>query len=387
MKPLVQCLNTDDLRKAARARLPRGLFEFVDRGAEDESALRHNREVLERIRFRPRVLVGVSQRRQGITLFGKPHAMPLVIAPTGTAGLMWYRGEIALARAAAQAGIPFTLATGSLTAMETVAAEAGGTLWFQMYMMPNRIQSHALVDRARQAGFEALVVTVDGPVPGNREYNLRNGFTLPFTITRRNTLDMLGHPRWLAGVLGRYLATTGMPRYENYPTDVKERLTAGPVGRAILRNDGLAWDDLRALRRAWPHRLLVKGVLHPDDARAAAECGADGVIVSNHGGRNLDSAVSPMQALPEVLDAVGSRLTVLVDSGFRRGADVVKALAMGAHAVQIGRPALYGTAAGGEAGAAHAIDIFRREIDTVMAQLGCNCVKDLKPELLRSSLG
>lgn len=382
MTSLSKCHNIDDLRQMARARLPRGLFEFVDRGAEDESALRHNRAVFEGIRFRPRVLDDVSARRQDITLFGKAQPMPITIAPTGTAGLMWYRGEIALARAAAKAGIPFTLATGSLTAMEVVAGEAGGTLWFQIYMLPDRALSHRLADRAKNAGFEALVVTVDGPVPGNREYNLRNGFTLPFTVTRRNIVDMLRHPGWLAGVLGRYVATTGMPRYENYPTEVKQRLTAGPVGRSIVRNDGLNWDDLRALRRAWPHKLLVKGVLHPEDATRAADCGADGVIVSNHGGRNLDGAISPIEALPPVLDAVGQRIAVLVDSGFRRGADVVKALAMGAHAVQIGRPTLYGTAAGGEAGATRAISIFRDEIDRVMAQLGCNSVGELSGELL-----
>lgn len=382
MKSLSQCQNIADLRQMALARLPRGLFEFVDRGAEDESALRHNREVFERIRFKPRVLADVSARRQDISLFGRPQAMPITIAPTGTAGLMWYRGEVELARAAAKAGIPFTLATGSLTAMETVASDAGGTLWFQIYMLPDRALSHRLVDRAKNAGFEALVVTVDGPVPGNREYNLRNGFTLPFTVTPRNIMDMLRHLGWLAGVLGRYVATTGMPRYENYPAEVKQRLTAGPVGRSIVRNDSLNWDDLRALRRVWPHKLLVKGVLHPADATLAADCGADGVVVSNHGGRNLDGAISPIEALPPVLDAVGQRIAVLVDSGFRRGSDVVKALAMGAHAVQIGRPMLYGTAAGGEAGAARAISILRDEIDRVMAQLGCNHIGELSGELL-----
>ena len=380
---LADCLNAEDLRQAARRRLPRGLFEFVDRGAEDESALRHNREVLERIRFRPRVLAGVADRSLATTLFGRPLAMPITIAPTGTAGLMWYRGEVALAKAAAQAGIPFTLSTGSLTAMEVVAQEAGGTLWFQLYMPPDADLARRLVERAERTGFQALVVTVDGPVPGNREYNLRNGFTLPFTIGRRNLPDLLLHPRWLAGVLGRYLATTGMPRYENYPADVKQRLTAGPVGRAILRSDGISWADLRTLRGLWPRQLLVKGILHPDDARLAADCGADGVIVSNHGGRNLDGAISPMEALPPVVEAVGSRIAVLVDSGFRRGADVVKALAMGADAVQIGRPMLYGTAVGGEAGAAHAIGIFRKEIDTVRAQLGCRRVDELSAALLQ----
>jgi len=379
-----QAYNIADLRKIALKRVPHGLFEFVDRGTEDEVSLRHNRAIFERIRLKPRNLVDVSKRSQEVTLFGKKHKMPIIIAPTGTAGLMWYEGEIALARAAAEAGVPFTLATGSMTAMEKVAEEAGGTLWFQLYMWPDRSLSHKLVERAKAAGYEALVVTVDGVVPGNREYNLRNGFTIPFTFTRGNITDVLRHPRWMLGVLGRYLVTTGMPRYQNYPTDIKYRITAGPMGRSSMRNDSLNWDDLRALRKLWPHRLLVKGLLHPQDALMAADCGADGVIVSNHGGRNLDTVISPIEALPEVVDAVGKRVAVLVDSGFRRGTDVIKALAMGAHAVQIGRATLYGVAAGGEEGARRAISIFRGEIDRVIALLGCNSISELSMEHLQA---
>jgi isopentenyl diphosphate isomerase/L-lactate dehydrogenase-like FMN-dependent dehydrogenase len=382
MASVAKAYNIADLREMALKRVPKGLFEFVDRGTEDEVSLRNNRAVFERIRLKPRMLVDVSKRSQEITLFGRKHRMPIVIAPTGTAGLMWYEGEIALARAAAEAGIPFTLATGSMTAMEKVAEQAGGTLWFQLYMWPDRSLSHKLVERARAAGYQALVVTVDGVVPGNREYNLRSGFTIPFTFTRGNIVDVLMHPRWLFGVLGRYLLTSGMPRYQNYPTDIKYRITAGPMGRSSMRNDSLNWDDLRALRRIWPHRLLVKGMLHPQDAAMAADCGADGVIVSNHGGRNLDTAISPIEALPEIVDAVGKRITVLVDSGFRRGTDVAKALAMGAQAVMIGRSTLYGVAAGGEAGARRAIALFRGEIDRVIAQLGCTSVAELSTEHL-----
>jgi isopentenyl diphosphate isomerase/L-lactate dehydrogenase-like FMN-dependent dehydrogenase len=326
--------------------------------------------------------VDVSTRGQEITLFGYRHKMPIVIAPTGTAGLMWHEGEIALARAAAEAGIPFTLATGSMTAMEKVAEQAGGELWFQLYMWPDRKLSHQLVERARAAGYKALVVTVDGVVAGNREYNLRNGFTIPFSFTRRNVTDVLMHPRWLTGVLARYVFTTGMPRYENYPSEIKYRITAQPMGRSQMRNDSLNWNDLRDLRKMWPHKLIVKGILHPEDALLAAECGADGVAVSNHGGRNLDGAISPIEALPEIVDAVGKRITVLVDSGFRRGSDVVKALALGAHAVQIGRATLYGVAAGGYAGATRAIAIFREEISRVMALIGCTSVDKLGPEYL-----
>jgi L-lactate dehydrogenase (cytochrome)/(S)-mandelate dehydrogenase len=374
--------NIHDLREIAKSRLPKGVFEFVDRGTEDEVSMRHNIAALQSIRFRPRTLVDVSARSQAIELFGKPQKMPIAIAPTGSAGLTWYEGEIALARAAAAAGIPFTLATGSMTAMERVASEAGGTLWFQLYMWPDRSLSHKLVERARAAGFEGLVVTVDSPVPPAREYNLHNGFTLPFSITARNATDMLTHPRWLLTVLSRYLLTTGMPRYQNYPSEMKQKITALPMGRSMALNDSLTWEDLRELRRRWPHRLMAKGVLTPQDAKLAADCGADAVIVSNHGGRVVDGTRAPIEILPEVVDAVGNRVEVIVDSGFRRGSDVVKALALGARAVLIGRATLYGIAAGGEAGAARAIDLLREEIDRTLALLGCRNIAALDASYL-----
>ena len=374
--------NIFDLRDMALARVPKGLFEFVDRGTEDEISLRNNRAVFDRIKFKPRTLVDVSARTQEVSLFGHTQKMPICIAPTGTAGLMWHEGEIALARAAREAGIPFTLATGSMTSMERVAEEAGGRLWFQLYMWPDKAMSHKLVERARAAGYEALVVTVDGQVSANREYNLRNGFTIPFTFTRKNITDVLMHPRWLFGVLARYVFTTGMPRYENYPSEIKYKVTAQPMGRSQMKNDSLNWEDLKVLRRMWPGTLIVKGLAHPQDAIFAADCGADAVVVSNHGGRNLDGSMAPLEALPEVVDAVGHRLPVIVDSGFRRGSDVVKALALGASAVLVGRSTLYGVAAGGHAGATRAITIFREEIDRVMALLGTRSVAELGPELL-----
>jgi isopentenyl diphosphate isomerase/L-lactate dehydrogenase-like FMN-dependent dehydrogenase len=371
-----------DLRELARRRLPKGVFEFFDRGNGDEVAVANNRAAFERFKLSPHALVDTSARSQAITLFGKEQQMPVVIAPTGSAGLAWYEGEIALARAAKAAGIPFTLATGSMTALERVAAEAGGNLWFQLYMWPDRSLSHGLMDRAKAAGCEALVVTVDTPVPPGREYNLRNGMTVPFRFTRRNVTDVMMHPRWLAGVLARYLLTTGMPRYENYPTEMKARITALPMGRSMTVTDSLTWDDLRELRRRWPHALLVKGILRAEDAKLAADCGADGVIISNHGGRAVDSTRAPIEILPEVVDAVGDRITVLVDSGFRRGADVIKALALGAKAVMIGRATLYGTAVAGEAGAARAIEIYRDEIDRLMALIGCPGISALDTSYL-----
>ena len=371
-----------DLREIARRRLPKGVFEFIDRGNGDEIALANNRAAFDRIKLAPHQLVDTSQRTQEITLFGKRHRMPMAIAPTGSAGLTWFEGEIALARAAKAAGIPFTLATGSMTALERVAAEAGGTLWFQVYMWPDRSLSHGLIERAHKAGYEALMVTVDTPVPPGREYNLRNGMTIPFRFTRKNVTDVLMHPRWLATVLARYLLTSGMPRYENYPTEMKTRITALPMGRSMMVTDSLTWDDLRDIRKRWPHALIVKGLMRPEDAKLAADCGADGVLVSNHGGRAVDSTRAPIEVLPQFVEAAGQRTTVLVDSGFRRGADVVKALALGAKAVLIGRPTLYGTAVAGEIGAARAIEIYRDEIDKLLALIGCRSVADLGREFL-----
>ncbi len=375
--------NIFDLREQALKRVPKGLFEFVDRGTEDEVSLRNNRTAFDNIRFKPRTMVDVSKRSLGVTVFGTEHKMPLVIAPTGTAGLMWYEGELALARAAKAAGIPFTLATGSMTAMERVADEVGGELWFQLYLWPDRQLSHQLVERAKVAGYKALVVTVDGASSGNREYNLRNGFTIPFTYPPRAIIDILRHPRWLTSVMLRYLLTTGMPTYRNYPAEVFSKLTAGPMGRTSLRTDSLSWKDLDALRKIWPHKLIVKGVLNSEDAAMAVKHGADGIGVSNHGGRNLDGVISPMEVLPEIVNAVGKNTTVFVDSGFRRGSDVVKALALGANAVMVGRSTLYGVAAGGFDGAARALEIYREEISRVMALLGCNTLTELGPQYLK----
>ncbi len=378
----LKAYNIFDLREIALKRVPRGFFEFVDRGTEDEVALRNNREVFDRIRFRTRTFVDVSKRSQETEIFGTKYKMPLVIAPTGVAGLLWHEGEIKLAKAARAAGIPFTLATGSITAMERVADEAGGDLWFQLYLWPDRSMSHELVNRARAAGYKTLVVTVDGVSSGNREYNLRNGFTLPFSFNARNMWDMATHPRWLFSVMGRYLLTTGMPMYANYPAAAIAKMTKGPPGRASLRTDSISWADLDALRKIWPHKLIVKGILDPQDAISAVDHGADGIGVSNHGGRNLDGIVSPIEVLPEIVDAVGKRATIFMDSGIRRGSDVVKALALGANAVMTGRSTLYGVAAGGEAGAARALAIYRDEIHRNMAILGCNTISDIGPQCL-----
>ncbi|MEQ1775012.1 MAG: alpha-hydroxy acid oxidase [Burkholderiales bacterium] len=372
--------NTADLRDAAQRRLPKGLFEFMDRGNDDEVAMRENRTVLESIKLSPRVLIDVDKRSQEITLFGKKQKMPVIVAPTGSTGLAWYEGEIALARAAKAHGVPFTLALGSMTKLERVAAEAGGNLWFQFYMWPDRSQSHRVIARAKDAGFEALVFTVDTPVAPGREYNLRNGFTIPFKFTTKNVVDVLTHPRWLFGVWARYMLTTGTPRYQNFPEETQTKITALPMGRSTNFSASITWDDVRELRKLWPHKLIIKGIQHPSDAVLAADCGADAVVISNHGGRVLDATPAPILTLPKVVDAVGKRITVIVDSGFRRGTDVIKALALGANAVMLGRAPLHGTAAAGEAGALRALQIYRDEIDRVLALVGCTSIDQLNRE-------
>ncbi len=380
----VEAHNIADLREHAQRVLPRGLFEFVDRGTEDEAAMRANRDGFERIRFRPHVLNDVSARTLGTSLFGQPSAMPLVVAPTGAAGLLWFDGEISVAKAARQAGIPFTLSTASIVSMERVAEEAGGRLWFQLYMWPDRQMSYRLVDRVREAGYEALMVTVDTAVTPNREYNVRNGFSLPLRVTRRNAVDVMRHPRWFLCVFARYLLRSGIPMLENYPDELRTKLTSGPKrGISLPKNDSLSWEDLRDLRRRWQGPLMLKGILHPDDAARAVDCGIDAVIVSNHGGRNLDGSVAPIDALPEIVDRVGTRCDVMLDSGVRRGSDMIKAVALGAKAVMVGRAPLYGVAAAGETGAGQALQILYEEAMRVMGFLGCPTLDALGADVLR----
>lgn len=379
-EPRLPAHNIFDLRDLARRRLPKGIFEYMDRGSEDEVALRNNRSAFAAIKLQPRVARDVSAISVRTEIFGKQWGMPLGIAPTGFGGLMWYQGELALARAAAKAEVPFTLATRSTTSLERVASEAGGHLWFQLYINDNRKETLELVERARVAGFHVLAITLDTPVSPNREYNAHNGFELPFRVTHRSAGDVLNHPRWLFGVLLRYLVTTGMPRNENAPGNTRDKITKDPLAPPVSAS--VDWEVVRTVRKAWPGPLLVKGVLHPDDARAAIDLGLDGVIVSNHGGRNNDSTPAPIEVLPHIADAVGHRATVLLDSGIRRGSDVAKALALGAKAVLAGRAPLYGAAAGGEEGVALALGILRKELVRTMAMTGCRTLDELGPGVL-----
>lgn len=381
---VARALNIADLRRLAQRRLPRGIFEYVDRGAEDEQAMAGNTAALQHLRLRPRVLRDVSARSSRTQLFGRPLALPLVLAPTGVAGLLWHRGEIALARAAASVDLPFTLSTGSLNSVEEVAQAVGpkARLWFQLNIWCDRALSWALLDRARDAGCEVLVVTVDSVLPGNREYNQRNGFGLPFKPTPRNALDAARHPRWLIRVIGRYLREGGMPQFQNYPAALRVPANRDPSVTLALRNDSLTWEDIAEIRRRWPGPLVIKGILHPEDAALAETHGADGIVVSNHGGRNLDAAMAPLDALPAIADRLGGRLTLLMDGGVRRGTDIARALALGADGVLAGRAPLYGLAAGGEAGAARALALLGAEFDRTLAFLGCISPEDIDADLI-----
>ncbi|HUF79560.1 MAG TPA: alpha-hydroxy acid oxidase [Burkholderiales bacterium] len=378
-----EACNIEDLRLIARRRLPRVAYDFLARGTEDEVTLRANRADFERIRFVPRTLVDVSKRSTKTTLWGKTFNAPFGIAPTGASGLYCYDADVALGRAAEAAGVPYILSTASFVPMERVARETGGTRWFQLYMSKDHELARALVTRARDAGFEALVMTTDVVVGGNREYNRRNSFEVPFRLDLGNMADGLLHPRWLAGVFLRTLLSSGVPRFQNLDVNTGGRITSPTLTEFRTRRTELDWSDFAWLRELWPGKLLVKGIMTVEDAELAAQHGADGIFVSNHGGRQLDGASSPIEVLPQIADAVGGRLAIMVDSGFRRGSDIVKAIALGADMVFVGRATLYGAAAGGEPGIARALELLRSEVERVMALLGCNSVEELSPQYLR----
>ncbi|HTH97942.1 MAG TPA: alpha-hydroxy acid oxidase [Stellaceae bacterium] len=382
MARLDHCYSIHDLRLAARRRLPKGVFDYIDYGTEDLVALTNNRQVIERTKLLHRVLRDVSDIDLSTTIFGKPAAMPLIVAPTGVAGLCWYEGEYEIARAAAAARIPCTLATPANTPMEKVAAIPGAQPWFQLYMWREKELSYELVGRAAAAGFETLVWTVDIPIRPNREHDKRNGFSSPYKFNARNTIDALLHPEWLATVLARYLATTGMPRHINYPDKYQDKFTSAAANAKAMQADKLGWDDVKRLRDAWPGKLVIKGIMHPDDAAAAVEHGVDGIVVSNHGGRSMDSAPSTLEVLPGIARAVAGQATVIVDSGIRRGSDIVKCLALGADAVMAGRAMLYGVSVGGEAGVAKVLAMLREEFRRTMAYTGCTRVGDINGSVL-----
>jgi len=380
MDRLSRCFNIADLRLLAQSRLPKGLFEFIDRGSENEVALKANRDAFDSLMLDTKFMVDLSKRDIGTTLFGKRNEFPLAIAPTGLAGICWNQGEVGLAKAAAKAGIPFTLAMGSISSMETIAREVEGRLWSQIYPWRETQHTFDLVKRARALPYEALVVTIDSALGRTREHNDRNGFTLPFRPNLRGLSHMAMRPGWLTRVILPFAMRGRLPRHENYPPQHQQtfRFTSG--GGEPPRFDGMTWDDIARIRDMWPRTLIIKSALTAHDAELAVKHGADAIVVSNHGGRALDSARPTIDALPEIVAAVGHKTTVMLDSGIRRGSDIVKALALGAKTVLVGRATLYGVGAGGEAGAERAIGILKNEFEKTLGYIGCRSVSELGPD-------
>lgn len=379
--PTFGCWNIADLREKARRRLPLGVWEYLERGVEDELGMARNRAALDAVTLRPRVLRNVERVDPAATLLGSPASFPLAVAPTGAAGLVWYEGDLALAKAAARVGVPFTISSASTMDIERIAT-AGGRLWFQLYMWADRTLSHAVVGKAADLGCEALLVTLDMAVPPNREYLHRNGFGTPFRLNPRNTLDILMHPRWLLGVMGRYALAGGIPSQANLPDRLRNKVTQAAHPGALFKQDTLDWDELAKLRERWKGKLVLKGILRADDAERAIAMGADGIVVSNHGGRGFDASSASVDALPAIVAAVGGRIEVLLDSGIRRGSDVAKALALGARGVLAGRAPLYGLGAGGEDGVVRALDLLRQETVRSMGLLGARDISEVDAGLL-----
>ena len=379
MSTASKAFSIEDLRSAAQYRLPQAIFDFFDGGAEDELTLGDNQAAFRRIRLLPKVLTDVSQVKTGVQLLGQAAALPLAIAPTGAVGFGWRGGDIAIARAAVAANIPYTLSSAATASIEQVAKAAPGRLWFQAYILRNKPFLDGLIARALAADYEALMITVDLPVGGKRERDFRNHFSVPFRFTAKNLLDFSCHPRWLSDIV-RY----GMPVMENMiGLDMHAKnatAIASSVGRSY--DPAFNWDSLQKIRDQWPRKLIVKGILRPDDASRLAEMGCDALVVSNHGGRQLDGAVSTLDALPGVVEAVNGRMPVLLDGGVRRGSDIFKALALGAAGVLIGRSTLYGAVAAGEEGANRALAILRDEFTRTMQLSGACSVADIDSGLL-----
>lgn len=383
MTPL---LNVEDYRRRARQVLPRLVFDYVDGGAEDERCLRRNRDALEALPLVPECLRDTSAMDIGIELFGRRWNAPFAVAPIGLAGLVRPGADALLASAAQAARVPFILSTASNTRIEDVRTAApDATLWMQLYVMGERAIAERIVRRARAAGFEALVLTVDVPVSGLRERDLRHGFRVPMRLTPGTVLDMARHPAWLLR-----LARGGMPQFANLLPDddgapVSAQTQAALLSRTMDRT--LTWDSLGWLRRLWDGPLLVKGLLGAEDAKRAVRHGADGIVVSNHGGRQLDAAPASIAALPRIVDAVDGRIPVLMDGGIRRGSDVVKALALGARAALVGRAPVYGLACDGRQGVLSVLQLLAQETERTMTLLGAAHVDELggrhvdRPEL------
>jgi L-lactate dehydrogenase (cytochrome) len=375
-------LSLRDFETAARRHLPRQLFEYIAGGAEDSASLHDNRAAFAEFGFVTHVLRNVSGRSQAVDLFGKRWASPFGIAPMGISALSAYRGDLVQARAAAAEGVPMIMSGSSLIPLEEVIA-AAPEAWFQAYLPGETASIEALIDRVDRAGVKTLVLTVDTAVLANRENNIRAGFSTPLRPSLRLAWDGLTHPRWTIGTFLRTLALHGMPHFENSYATRGAPILSSRVARDFGAKDHLDWAHLALIRRQWKRTLVVKGIMNHEDARQVRDMGADGLIVSNHGGRQLDGAVSPLRVLPQIVQAVGGDLPVMMDSGIRRGTDVLKALALGAKFVFVGRPFNYAAAIAGEEGVRHAIRLLADEVHRDLGLLGLMSISEVKDAQLR----
>lgn len=381
LRRLGRYLCLDDFEPAARRILPKYLYGYIAGGAETDAALRDNRRAFDEYGFLPRVLKDVSVRNQTTTLFGKTYASPFGIPPMGASALCAYRGDIVLARAAKTTSVPMTLSAWSLITLEDVRRE-NEAAWYQAYLQNDDERIIPVVDRAAAAGYDTFVVTADVPVAPNREQNIRNGFQVPLAITPRVFWDTITHSGWLFNTFARTVVAHGMPHFENMDATRGPSVLSKTSMRDIDRRDQLAWKHVELIRRRWKGKLVVKGLISPEDARIARESGVDGVMLSNHGGRQLDYAVSALRTLPEIA-ANAKGTTVMLDGGIRRGTDVIKALALGANFVWVGRPFLYAAVAGGQPAVERAITLLQTEIDRDLGLLGIRCLSEITPDLVR----
>ena len=371
--------NIDDLRALARRKVPRAFFDYADSGSYQEETLRANRADLQAIKLRQRVLVDVSERSLATTVIGQKISSPIILAPVGLTGMQHGDGEILAARAANAAGIPYTLSTMSICSIEDVAEATTKPFWFQLYVIRDRSFSKDILARAQAAKCNALVLTVDLQVLGQRHRDVKNGMTVPPEIRIKNIIDIATKPTWAWSVLWGKRKTFG-----NLAGHVKGMDNVNSLGVWIQNqfDPALSWKDVEWIKSIWPGKLILKGILDPEDAKTAVKLGADGIVVSNHGGRQLDGAPSSISALPKVADAVGNDTEVLFDGGIRTGADIMRALALGARACMIGRAYVYGLGAGGQAGVAKAIDILEKELSVTMALTGTNRIADIDGHVL-----
>lgn len=377
---LSKILSLADFETAAARHLPRPIFGYVSGACEDCHSLRGNRDVFSEYEFIPRVLVDVSARTQSVRLFDHQYSMPFGMAPMGISSMSAYRGDVVLAEAAQRANIPAIMSGSSLIRMEEVA-EAAPQTWFQAYL-PGKVEQIApLIDRVAAAGFKTLVVTVDTAAAANRENNIRTGFSTPLRPSVRLAWEGISHPRWLFGTFIKTLMRHGMPHFENSFATRGAPIMSANVMRDFSTRGHLTWEHVKQIRAKWKGPMVLKGILHPSDAALARQYGIDGLIVSNHGGRQLDSATSPLRVLPQILEQFKDG-PVMLDSGVRRGGDVLKALALGAQCVFLGRPFNYAAAVGGPAGVDHAISLLQQEISRNMAMMGITSLEELNPDCL-----